>query len=232
MVKDDMVMSETLIKRLPTGAKPLDDILGGGFETGTISQLFGEPASGKTNICLQLAVNTLRTGRRVVFIDTEGFSIERFAQIAGEDAEKLAKGLMVFKVMSFEQQYAAVKETEKLAEQEVGLIILDSATAYYRLELESKDSMLLKRELANQVTILLGLARKYDLAVLITNQIYMDVDKEELRAVGGNMLEHISKVIVQLSRTGIGTRMAVLKKHRSMAEGQTAEFRITATGIE
>jgi DNA repair protein RadB len=39
-------------------------------------------------------------------------------------------------------------------------------------------------------------------------------------------------VIVQLSRTGIGTRMAVLKKHRSMAEGQTAEFRITATGIE
>lgn len=232
MVKDDMVMSETLIKRLPTGAKPLDDILGGGFEAGTISQLFGEPASGKTNICLQLAINTLRTGKRVVFIDTEGFSVERFRQIAGEDAEKLAKGLMVFKVMSFEQQYAAVKETEKLAEQDVGLIILDSATAYYRLELESKDSMLLKRELANQVTILLGLARKYDLAVLITNQIYMDVDKEELRAVGGNMLEHISKAIVQLSRTGIGTRMAVLKKHRSMAEGQTAEFKITATGIE
>lgn len=232
MVKDDMVMSETLIKRLPTGAKPLDDILGGGFEAGTISQLFGEPASGKTNICLQLAINTLRAGKRVVFIDTEGFSVERFKQIAGEDAEKLAKGLMVFKVMSFEQQYAAVKETEKLAEQDVGLIILDSATAYYRLELESKDSMLLKRELANQVTILLGLARKYDLAVLITNQIYMDVDKEELRAVGGNMLEHISKAIVQLSRTGIGTRMAVLKKHRSMAEGQTAEFRITATGIE
>jgi DNA repair protein RadB len=60
----------------------------------------------------------------------------------------------------------------------------------------------------------------------------MDIDKEELRAVGGNMLEHISKVIVQLSRTGIGTRLAVLRKHRSMAEGQSAEFRITATGVE
>jgi len=227
-----MAMSETLIKRLPTGSKVLDGLLGGGFEYGTVSQIYGEPASGKTNICLQLVVNTLRAGKRVVYIDTEGFSVERFKQIAGEDAEKLAKHLMVFTAYSFEDQYTAVKETEKLAGQDVGLIILDSATAFYRLELESKDSMMLKRELANQVTILLGLARKHDLAVVITNQIYMDVDKEELRAVGGNMLEHISKAIVQLSRTGVGTRMAVLKKHRSMAEGQSAEFKITGTGVE
>jgi len=227
-----MATNETLIKRLPTGSKVLDELLGGGFEAGTISQLFGEPASGKTNICLQLAINTLRAGKRVVFIDTEGFSIERFGQIAGEDAEKLAKHFILFSPMSFEEQYAAIKDAEKLVRQNVGLIILDSATAFYRLELESKDGMLLKRELANQVTALMGMARKYDIAVVITNQIYMDVDKEELRAVGGNMLEHISKAIVQLSRTGIGTRSAVLKKHRSLAEGQSAEFKITATGVE
>jgi DNA repair protein RadB len=227
-----MAMSETLIKRLSTGSKVLDGLLGGGFEAGTISQLFGEPASGKTNICLQLAVNTLRAGKRVIYIDTEGFSVERFSQIAGEDAAELAQHLLHFKPTSFEEQYSAIKETEKIVKQNVGLIILDSATAFYRLELESKDSMLLKRELANQVTALLSMARKYDIAVVITNQIYMDIDKEELRAVGGNMLEHISKVIVQLSRTGIGTRLAVLRKHRSMAEGQSAEFRITATGVE
>jgi DNA repair protein RadB len=227
-----MATNDILIKRLPTGSKVLDELLGGGFEAGTISQLFGEPASGKTNICLQLAINTLRAGKRVVFIDTEGFSIDRFRQIAGEEAEKLASRFILFSPTSFEEQYGAIKDTEKLVKQNVGLIILDSATAFYRLELESKDSMLLKRELANQVTALLGMARKYDIAVVITNQIYMDVDKEELRAVGGNMLEHISKAIVQLSRTGIGTRSAVLKKHRSLAEGQTAEFKITATGVE
>ncbi len=227
-----MAMSETLINRLPTGSKVLDGLLSGGFEAGTISQLFGEPASGKTNICLQLAVNTLRAGKRVVYIDTEGFSAERFQQIAGDDAKKLAQRLIHFKPTNFEEQYVAVKETEKIVQQNVGLIVLDSATAFYRVELESKDSMLLKRELANQATILLGLARKYDVAVVITNQIYMDVDKEELRAVGGNMLEHISKAIVQLSRTGIGTRQAVLRKHRSLAEGQSVEFKITATGVE
>jgi DNA repair protein RadB len=227
-----MELNGTMIKRLPTGSKVLDGLLGGGFESGTITQLFGEPASGKTNICLQLAVNTLRAGRRVVYIDTEGFSAERFRQIAGEDAEKLARHLIHFEPMSFEQQYSAIKETEKIVKQDVGLIILDSATAFYRLELEGKDSMLLKRELANQVTALLSMARKYDIPVVITNQIYMDVDKEELKAVGGNMLEHISKAIVQLSRTGMGTRSAVLKKHRSMAEGLTADFKITANGVE
>ncbi len=227
-----MEIDGTLIKRLPTGSKALDDLLGGGFESGTISQIYGEPASGKTNICLQLAVNTLRAGKYVIYIDTEGFSVDRFIQIAGDDAQKLAQHLLHYNIKSFEEQYSAVKEAEKIVNPGVGLIIMDSATAFYRLELESKDSMLLKRELASQVTILLGLARKYDIPVVITNQIYMDVDREELRAVGGNMLEHISKAIVQLSRTGIGTRQAVLRKHRSMAEGQTVEFRITATGVE
>ena len=232
MGRDDYTMNETTIKRLPTGSGVLDNLLGGGFETGTITQIFGEPASGKTNICLQLAINTIRSGKKVIYIDTEGFSVERFRQIAGEETEKLAKEMMIFTAYSFEDQYSAVKESEKLAKHDVGLIILDSATAFYRVELESRDSMMLKRELANQVTILLGLARKYGLAVVITNQIYMDVDKEELRAVGGNMLEHISKAIVQLSRTGVGTRMAVIRKHRSMAEGLSAEFKITANGVE
>jgi|SRR5271157_291081 len=227
-----MATNETIIKRLPTGSKALDGLLGGGFELGTISQIFGEPASGKTNVCIQLAVNMLRDGKRVIYIDTEGFSIERFNQIAGDDARDLAKRFILFSPMDFKEQYVAIKDAEKLIKQDVGLIILDSATAFYRVELEGKDSMLLKRELANQVTTLLGMARKYDIAVVITNQIYMDVEKEELKAVGGNMLEHISKAIVQLSRTGVGTRMAVLRKHRSLAEGQTAEFKITATGVE
>lgn len=225
-------MSDHQVKRLPTGSLSLDGLLGGGFEEGTISQLYGEPASGKTNICLQLAINMLRQGKRVIYIDTEGFSPERFAQIAGEDAKELVRKMIVFQPMSFDEQYTAVKETEKLVMQNVGLIIMDSATAFYRVELESKDSMQMKRELANMVTLLLGMARKHGVVVLITNQIYMDVDNEVLKAVGGNMLEHLSKVIVQLSRAGIGKRTAVLKKHRSMAEGATADFMITEKGVE
>ena len=221
-----------LIHKLPTGAKPLDDLLGGGFEAGTISQVYGEPASGKTNICLQLAVQTLRAGKRVVFIDTEGFSVERFAQIAGDDARELARELVVFSPFSFEQQFVAIKDAEKLIDQNVGLIILDSATAFYRVEREGKDGIGPMRELASQMTALLGLARKHDVAVVITNQIYTDIEREELRAAGGRWLEHISKAIIELKRAGPGKRVAILKKHRSKAEGECVEFTITGHGIE
>jgi DNA repair protein RadB len=219
------------VKRLPTGSKALDDLLGGGFEVGTISQVFGEPASGKTNICLQLTVNVLRSGKKVIYIDTEGFSTERFSQIAGPDARELSRNMFIFSPTGFEDQYSAVREAEKIVPGNVSLIVLDSATALYRVELESKDSMGLKRELASQLTILLGMARKHGIAVVVTNQIYMDVDKEELKAVGGNMLEHISKAIVQLSRVGVGKRMAVVKKHRSIPEGKSVEFNITQNGV-
>jgi DNA repair protein RadB len=224
-----------LIHKLPTGAKPIDDLLGGGFETGTVSQVYGEPSSGKTNICLQLAINTIRAGRRVIFIDTEGFSLERFAQIAGDDAQELSKNLYWYKVITFDQQFAAIRDSEKLMEQSdqnIGLIIMDSATALYRVEREGKDGIGPMRELASQMTALLGMARKHDVAVVITNQIYTDIENEVLRASGGRWLEHISKAIVELKRAGPGKRLAILKKHRSRPEGECVEFAITGKGIE
>ncbi len=217
-----------LVHRLPSGAKPIDDLLGGGFETGTITQIYGEPSSGKTNICLQLAISTMRAGKRVIFIDTEGFSPERFAQIAGdEEARKLASKIYYYPVTTFDQQFAAIRDAEKLIgqdDQNVGLIIMDSATALYRVEREGKDGMAPMRELASQMTALLGLARKHDVAVVITNQIYTDIENEVLRASGGKWLEHISKAIVELKRAGVGKRIAILKKHRSRAEGESVEF--------
>ena len=224
-----------LIHKLPTGAKPFDDLLGGGFETGTITQLYGEPSSGKTNICLQLAIITMRAGERVIYLDTEGFSLERFAQIAGDDAAELARNLYWYKITDFEQQFSAIRDAEELIrkdDNDIGLIIMDSATALYRVERDGKEGISVMRELASQMTLLLGLARKHDVVVVITNQIYTDIENEVLRASGGKWLEHISKVIVELKRTGPGKREACLKKHRSRPEGECVEFTITGKGIE
>jgi DNA repair protein RadB len=81
---------------------------------------------------------------------------------------------------------------------------------------------------------LLELARRYDLAVIITNQVYMDVENGNLRPSGGYALEHLSKVIVQLEKAaeGRGKRRATLKKHRSMPEDMSCTFFITSNGIE
>jgi DNA repair protein RadB len=219
-------------KLLSSGCKPLDELLGGGFEKGIVTQIFGPAGTGKTNICIQLAVECVKQGQRVIFIDTEGLSPARFKQIAGENAKEIARSIVIYEPLNFEEQYAAVREVERIAGENIGLVILDSATSYYRFELEDDETgMKSRRELASQIGFLHALARKHGFVVVITNQVYSDIASGGVRPLGGSSLEHISKTIIQLEKTGEGTRRAILYKHRSRAEGSSAEFRITAEGI-
>lgn len=219
-------------KLLSCGCKPLDELLGGGFEIGIVTQIFGPAGTGKTNICIQLAVECVKQGKRVIFIDTEGLSPARFKQIAGENAKEIARSIIIYEPLSFEEQYAAVREVEKIAGENIGLVILDSATSYYRFELEDEESgMKSRRELASQIGFLHALARKYGFAAVITNQVYADIISGGVRPLGGSFLEHISKAIIQLEKTGDGNRRAILYKHRSRPEGLSAEFKITAEGL-
>lgn len=211
-------------------------MLGGGVESGIVTQLYGASGTGKTNICIQLAVECVRSGNKVVFIDTEGFSAERFKQIAGDDAKKIAGNIIIYEPASFEQQYSAITDIEKLMSDKIGLIILDSAALFYRLGLTQDDSeeqnVGLRRELVNQIGILHGIARKYSVAVVITNQVFKDVTTGELCPVGGNAFEHLSKTIILLEKTGMSKRRATLRKHRSRSEGVYCDFVLTEKGVE
>ncbi|MFD1596627.1 ATPase domain-containing protein, partial [Haloplanus litoreus] len=64
-----------------TGCPPLDDLLGGGFERGTVTQVYGPPAAGKTNLALSAAVQVAASGGTAVYVDTEGLSVDRFRQL-------------------------------------------------------------------------------------------------------------------------------------------------------
>ncbi|MBN2488653.1 MAG: DNA repair and recombination protein RadB [Methanosarcinaceae archaeon] len=222
----------TINTQLPSGCQPLDKLLSGGFESGIVTQLFGEAGSGKTNICLQLAVECVKSGRKVVFVDTEGISPDRFRQIAGDNAKEIAQHIIIYEPHSFEEQYAYVKEIEKFSGENIGLIIVDSATSFYRFELDNDESSIrTRRELSNQIGFLHSLARKHGIVVVITNQVYTDVISGAFKPIGGAGIEHISKTIIQLERTGNGTRRAKLWKHRSKPEGETCEFTITGNGV-
>ncbi len=124
-------------------------------------------------------------------------------------------------------------EIDRISYENIGTIIVDSATAYYRFELDDEESSIkTRRELANQVGFLHSLARKRKIVVVITNQVYSNIDTGTLRPIGGSGLEHISKAIVQLEKNGNGKRKATLLKHRSRPEGSTCEFTITSKGVE
>ncbi|WP_207587802.1 DNA repair and recombination protein RadB [Halomontanus rarus] len=220
---------------IPTGCPPVDELLGGGFERGTVTQLYGPPAAGKTNLALSGAVEAAAAGGTAVFIDTEGVSVDRFEQLLAartDDIDDVAARIVVEDALDFEEQAEAVRDAEEFAER-ADLIVLDSATGFYRLERGEDgaegDAL---RAVTRQVTHLLSLARKHDLAVVVTNQVFADPDSDRTRPLGGNTFEHWTGAVLRIERFRGGNRRATLEKHRSKPAGESVQFRITERGLE
>ena len=219
---------------VPTGCAPIDDLLGGGFERGAVTQVYGPPAAGKSNLVLSAAVEAATAGHSTLYIDTEGLSVDRMEQLArghpDADLDSVAGRLIISEVHDFDEQREAVQDAAEFADQ-VGFVVLDSATGFYRLERTEREEGEALRAVARQVTHLLSLARKHDIAVGLTNQVYTDPEGESARALGGHTLDHWSGVILRLDRFRGGNRRATLEKHHAREAGNTAQFRITDDGI-
>ena len=215
----------------PSTCHGIDALIGGGFPTGVVSHIYGEPGSGKSSLCIQLATSVIRSEKRVIFIASDPFPSERFAQIAATDTATLSQKLLVFEVKSFDQQRVTLRNIRKIAKENVGLIIFDAVTTYYRLE-QAKDTEIRSRQaFANQVLLLLGLAKKYDLAVTLTNQVYVDTDTQEVLPVAGYLLDNVSAIVLQFVKTHSERRRAILKKHSLMPLETSAYFKITGQGL-
>lgn len=218
--------------KLSLGCKNLNNLLGGGIESGIITNFYGAAGSGKTNICLQCAVSCLKTGKKAIYIDAEGgFSIERFIQMHPTGKKDL-ENLILTDPKTFWDQERILNDLEKeLEDKNIGLIIVDSIVALYRLELRKDKIQEVNRILSKQFAILSKIARENKIPVIVTNQVYTDFDSGDLELVGRDIPRYFSKCLVLLEKTGNNRRKATLKKHRSRPEAQSAEFDIKNEGL-
>ncbi|MGB9708257.1 MAG: DNA repair and recombination protein RadB [Candidatus Pacearchaeota archaeon] len=232
--------------KISTGSNELDRWLQGGYETDIITTLYGPAGSGKSNFCVMAAAQQASRSRKVIYIDTEGgFSVTRLKQIA---PESIAKNIILFKATRFYEQCKAFdKLLELIKSPNISLIIVDSMTMLYRLELgeasQEKDkerARIINSALIKQLRILTEIARKKHIPVLITNQVYSEfLSREDFEAgkpksvimVAGDILRYWSKCIIELQNLGQGKKRAILRKHRSLPEKDFIFF-ITQKGIE
>ena len=219
---------------IPSGSKILDRMLDGGYEKDIITTAYGPAGSGKTILCMLCTINMARNNKKVIYVDTENnFSIERLKQIAPYDYNRILEQIVFLKPTSFEEQKKAFDKLREIVDQKIGLIVVDTIAMLYRLELgKNEDVYGVNRELGRQISYLNEIARKKNIAVLITNQVYADFeDKSKVNIVGGDLLKYSSKCLIELQITPAGNRRLILRKHRSIEQEKEIIFKIVEGGI-
>ncbi len=217
--------------RISTGSSILNSFLEGGYEKDAITTIYGPSGSGKTNLVLMAAVEVAKTGKKVIYIDTEGgFSVARLKQITSEH-ENVIQNIMFLQPTTFEEQKKDFEKLKEMINDKIGLIIVDTIAMLYRL-VRVKDIQEINRELGIQIGYLTEIARKRKIPILVTNQVYTAFEsREKVNMVGGDLLKYGSKCLIELQAGHTGKRKAILRKHRSIAGEKEVWFRIVHSGI-
>lgn len=223
-------------KKLETGIISLDNFLNGGFEKDVITTIYGPAGSGKTLLCIHAMIACIKDGKKVIYVDTEGgFSVERFKQI-DDDFDLLLKHIFFLHPTNFEEQKIVFEKLKNLLTTgQVGLIIVDSISMLYRLELGKTEKIYeVNKEMGTQISYLSEIARKKKIPVILTNQVYADFDskeKDKVKMVGGDLLKYSSKCLIEMKKID-NIRKIVIIKHRSIKEGKESDFCIEKEGIK
>lgn len=219
--------------RVPTGIPSVDRLLGGGLETDCLTEIYGEGGCGKTLFCLDVAVRVAREGRYVLYVDTEGVSLDRLRSVAGPDPQKVLARFLLSAPKDLEEQRRAVRTACALARdgrRPIGLLVVDSLTNFYRLSLSGPAEDEAREALSLQIADLVATTRQRALPALLTNQVWRSAKDGTLEPVGGSYLNHAAKTILRFDRLAGARRRAVLVKHRARPEG-AADFVIGPGGL-
>ncbi len=233
------------IGRLTTNCDALDDLLGGGVETGSITEIFGEFGSGKTQIAHQLLVNAVLPrddgglGGEAMLIDTENsFRPKRITEIAEhleKDADEVLEKIQVGTAFnSHHQMLLAEKALETGKEKDINLLVVDSLTAHFRAEYVGRGSLAERQQALNKhLHKLLNFAIRNNSAIVVTNQVTANPDQffgDPTKPIGGHILGHTATFRVYLRKSKGNKVIARLVDSPSMPNGE-AVFKIEEHGI-
>ncbi len=244
---DELLKMRQNISRLTTGSRELDELLGGGLETQTITELYGEYGSGKSQVCHQLCVNVQLPpdrgglGGGALYIDTENtFRTERIVQMAehlGLNPEEIVKSIIFAEAYTSDHQTFLVENADKVVkENNIRLIIVDSLTSHFRSEYLGREMLAERQQKLNKhMHKLIRLARAFNAVAVVTNQVMAKPDVffgDAVHPVGGHIVAHTSHTRVFLRKSARGpVRVARLVSSPYLPEGERV-FKITEHGIE
>lgn len=241
---DDLLKKRERVTKIPTGSESFDEMMGGGFETGAITECFGEFGSGKTQIGNILCINVQKQDPTAVavYIDTENtFRPERIKQLAegaGLDPQKVLSNIKVARAYNSDHQMVLAEKVEDLIQKQglnVKLVIIDSLTAHFRAEFIGRGTLASRQQKLNKhMHLLMKLADTCNLTVYVTNQVMAKPDTffgDPTQAIGGHIVAHASTFRLYLRKGKKGSRVAKLVDSPDKPEGECG-FYVTTDGLK
>ncbi len=242
---EEILQRRKEVKKLSTGSKALDDLLGGGLETQALTEFYGEFGSGKTQIMHQLAVfATMPVDKGgfdsdVLILDTENtFRPERIVQMAnyrGVDPDETLRRIHVARAYnSHHQILLAEKASDQTKEFNARLLIVDSLTSHFRSEYMGRGSLAERQQLLNRhMHDLLKFGTLNNAVVAVTNQVSARPDVffgDPTSPIGGNIVGHTATFRIYLRKSKAGKRIARLMDSPHLPEGE-AVIQISEDGV-
>jgi DNA repair protein RAD51 len=235
--------------QISTGSKALDTLLNGGIETGSITEIFGEFRTGKTQIChtlaviCQLPVNQGGGEGKCLYIDTEGtFRPERLLPIAERfhlNSDEVLDNVAYARAYNTDHQSALlIQASAMMSESRYALLVVDSAMSLYRTDFSGRGELYARQmHLARFLRQLLRLADEFGVAVVITNQVVAQVDgasaifnADPKKPIGGNIMAHASTTRLYLRKGRGELRVCKIYDSPCLPEAE-ATFAIYNDGI-
>jgi DNA repair protein RAD51 len=232
---------------LTTGSVEIDKLLEGGIETGSITEVFGEFRTGKTQLChtlcitAQMPITEGGAEGKAIYIDTEGsFRPKRLEAIAsrfGLDPAVALENVAYARAQNSEHQMELLKTAAAIMSQDrYSLMVVDSATALFRTDFfgrgELSERQMLMAQFLRQLT---RLAEEFGVAVFITNQVVANPDgmsfaKDSTKPIGGNIIAHASTTRLRLRKGRGENRIMTVYDSPTLPEAD-AQFAIGQQGI-
>ena len=164
--------------------KELHELLSTIIRKGTITDIFGFRGTGKTQLALQIALNPLKNGNNVLFIDTTGeFRPERLLEIVNNRNldDSLLNQLQIARVTNTTEQIELIQKIQKF--DNVLLVIVDNVTDLFSFEYSKKEQFSLQQQkFMNHMHDLSQLAINKKIPVILTNQLMQanDIEYEKM----------------------------------------------------
>jgi DNA repair protein RadA len=241
---EEVLARRAKVHKITTGSKVFDTLLGGGFETGSIVECFGEFGSGKTQVGHLLAVNCQKDDPTAVavYIDTENtFRPERIKELAdgaGLDPDKILKNIKVAKAYNSDHQMLLAEKAAEMISSDklnVQVVIVDSLTAHFRAEFIGRGTLAERQQKINKhMHTLLKLADMHNVCVYVTNQVQADPAQffgDPTKAVGGHIVAHASTFRIYLRKGKKGSRVAKLIDAPNLPDGE-CNFMVETPGLK